>query len=176
MDISMETIKELREQTSCGVMECKKALQEAKGNMKKAKEILQKRGLEILAKKSGRETKEGRVEAYIHLGSKIGVLVEVNCETDFVARNEDFIQFTKNLAMHIAAVAPKYIKKDNVPADVLKKQSGQETFIKENCLLDQAYVNDPAMTIQDYLNSIVAKIGENIQIGRLVRFKVGESE
>ena len=176
MEISMETIKELREQTSCGVMECKKALQEAKGNMKKAMAILQKRGLEILAKKSGRETKEGRVEAYIHLGSKIGVLVEVNCETDFVARNEDFIQFTKNLAMHIAAVAPKYIKKDNVPADVLKKQSDQETFIKENYLLDQAYVKDPAMTIQDYLNSIVAKIGENIQIGRLVRFKVGESE
>ena len=176
MEISMETIKELREQTSCGVMECKKALQEAKGNMKKAKEILQKRGLEILAKKSGRETKEGRVEAYIHLGSKIGVLVEVNCETDFVARNEDFIQFTKNLAMHIAAVAPKYIKKDNVPPDVLKKQSDQETFVKENCLLNQVYVKDPTMTIQDYLNSIVAKIGENIQIGRLVRFKVGESE
>ena len=170
----METIKELREMTSCGVIECKKALQEAKGDMKKAKEILQKRGLEIAAKKSGRVAKEGRVEAYIHMGSKIGVLVEVNCETDFVARNEDFIKFTKDLALHIAATAPKYLKKDDVPANILKEQPDAQIFIKENCLLDQAYVRDPNMTIQDYLNTLVAKIGENIQIGRFARFKVGE--
>ena len=173
MDISLDTIKELREMTSCGVIECKKALEEAKGDMKKAKEILQKRGLEMAAKKSGRAATEGRVEAYIHLGSKIGVLVEVNCETDFVARSTDFVNFTKDLALHIAAVDPKYTRKEEVPAEILKEQSDKDTFIKENCLLEQPFVKDPSITIQGYLNTIVAKVGENIQIGRFVRFKVG---
>ncbi|MFA5059778.1 MAG: translation elongation factor Ts [Candidatus Omnitrophota bacterium] len=176
MAVSATDIKELREMTSCGVIECKKALEEAKGDKGKAKEILQKRGLEIAAKKSSRTANEGRVEAYIHLGSKIGVLLEVNCETDFVARNEDFCRFTKDVAMQIAATAPKYIKKDDIPADILKEQKNPDVFVKEHCLLDQAYIKDPSMNIQGYLNSLVAKIGENISIGRFIRYKVGEGE
>jgi hypothetical protein len=122
MNASLDSIKELRELTSCGVIECKKALEEAKGDIKKAKEILQKRGLEIAAKKGSRTAKEGRVESYVHLGNKIGVIVEVNCETDFVARSEDFCKFTKDIALHIAAMAPKYIRKEDIPADVLAQQ------------------------------------------------------
>jgi len=148
----VDHIKQLREETSCGVIECKKALEEAKGNFGKAKEILRKRGLEMAAKKADRVAKEGRVEAYIHHGNKIGVVVEVNCETDFAARSEDFCAFTKNLAMHIAAINPP-----NVPS-----------------LLAQPFVKDANKSIQDLLNELVAKIGENIQIGRFVRFKVGE--
>ena len=110
------------------------------------------------------------------MGSKIGVLVEVNCETDFVARSEDFCQFTKDLALHIAAMAPKYVKKDDVPPDALTGVANQEEFYKQNCLLLQAYVKDPKLTIQDYLNQLVGKIGENILISRFSRFKVGESE
>src|SRR3989338_9448187 len=155
MGASLDGIKELREMTSCGVIECKKALEEAKGNLQKAKEILQKRGLEIAAKKSSRVAKEGRIESYIHLGSKIGVLLEVNCETDFVARSEDFCKFTKDVAMQIAASAPQYIKKENVPADVLNGQPNQEEFIKTSCLMDQPFIKDPKLTIQDYLNSLI---------------------
>ncbi|OGX24961.1 MAG: translation elongation factor Ts [Omnitrophica WOR_2 bacterium RIFCSPHIGHO2_01_FULL_48_9] len=170
---SVDAIKELREMTSCGVIECKKALEEAKGDIEKAKQILQKRGLEIAAKKGSRTAKEGRVESYIHLGNKIGVIVEVNCETDFVAKNEDFCAFTKDVAMHIAAMAPKYIKQADIPADVLAAQKDQATFIKENCLLDQPFVRDPKMTIQDCLNLLIAKIGENILVSRFIRYKVG---
>jgi len=171
---SVDAIKELRELTSCGIIECKKALEEAKGNIEKAKEILQKRGLEIAAKKGGREAKQGRVESYVHLGSKIGVLLEVNCETDFVANSEEFRTFTKDVAMHIAAMAPSYIKEQDIPSEVLTKQKDKETFLKENCLMNQVFVKDVKMTIQDYLNSLIAKIGENIFIKRFVRYKVGE--
>src|SRR5271157_3209006 len=129
MATSTDDIKRLREETSCGVIDCKKALEEAKGDFNKAKELLGKRGLEMAAKKSDRIAKEGRVEAYIHNGNKIGVLIEVNCETDFVARSEDFCKFTKELALHIAAVNPKYIKKEDIPADVLAKEVDQEAFI-----------------------------------------------
>lgn len=174
MAITADQIKELREMTSCGVIDCKKALEESKGDMARAKEILMKRGLEIAAKKSGREAKEGRVEAYVHLGSKIGVLVEVNCETDFVAKNNDFCIFTKDMAMQIAATNPKYIKKEDVPADILKAQVDQKTFINENCLLDQAFIKDTSKTIQDCLNGLIASIGENIFISRFSRYKVGE--
>ncbi|MBI3601567.1 MAG: translation elongation factor Ts [Candidatus Omnitrophica bacterium] len=149
---SVDDIKQLREETSCGVIECKKALEEAKGNFQKAKEILRKRGLEMAAKKADRVAKEGRMEAYIHNGNKIGVVVEVNCETDFVARNEDFCKFTRELAMHIAAMNPPDVQG----------------------LLSQPFVKDPDKNVQDLLNALVAKIGENIQIGRFVRFKVGE--
>lgn len=148
----VDDIRQLREETSCGVIDCKKALEEAKGDFQKAKEILRKRGLEMAAKKADRVAKEGRAEAYIHSGNKIGVLVEVNCETDFVARSEDFIKFTKDLAMHIAAMNP---------ADVA-------------ALLAQPYVKEPSKSIQDLLNELVSKIGENTQIGRFSRFKVGE--
>lgn len=174
MAASLDAIKELRELTSCGVIECKKALEEAQGDMEKAKQILQKRGLEIAAKKGSRLTKEGRVETYVHLGNKIGVIVEVNCETDFVAKNEDFCAFTKDIAMHIAAMAPKYITQEDIPADVLIQQKDQGAFIKENCLLNQPFVKDPKITIQDYLNSLIAKIGENILISRFIRYKIGE--
>ncbi len=167
-------IKRLREETSCGVIDCKKALEEAKGDFNKAKEFLRKRGLEMAAKKSDRSVREGRVEAYIHNGNKIGVIVEVNCETDFVARSEDFCKFTRDLALQIAALNPKYIKKEDVPADVLAKEADKQAFIKAHCLLEQAYVKDPAKNIYDLLNELIAKIGENIVVGRFVRFKVGE--
>ena len=176
MGISSEDIKKLRDLTSCGVIDCKKALEEAAGDFKKAQAILMKRGLEIAAKKSGREAKEGRIESYVHMGNKIAVLLEVNCETDFVARNEDFCKFTKDVAMHIAATAPKYIKKDDVPADVLSGQPNAEEFVKASCLLEQNFVKDPSITIGDYLNSLIAKIGENIRVGRFARYKVGEIE
>ena len=174
MAATTDNIKRLREETSCGVIDCKKALEEAKGDFSKAKEILRKRGLEMAAKKSNRLAKEGRVEAYIHNGNKIGVMVEVNCETDFVARSEDFCKFTRDVAIHIAALNPKYIKKEDVPADVLAREADKEAYIKANCLLAQAYVKDPGKNVQDLLNELVAKIGENIMVGRFVRFKVGE--
>src|SRR4051794_26757478 len=126
MMATADDIKRLREETSCGVMDCQKALIEAKGDFTKAKDLLRKRGLEMAAKKSDRVAKEGRVEIYVHNGNKIGVLVEVNCETDFVARNEDFCKFTRDLALHIAASNPKYTKKEDVPADVLSKEQDKE--------------------------------------------------
>ena len=176
MGITATDIKELREQTNCGVIECKKALEESKGDITKAKEILRKRGLEIAAKKGNREAKEGRVEVYIHPGNKIGVLVEVNSETDFVAKSEAFVKFTKEVALQIAASSPKYIKREDIPADVLKTQPEAEMYIKEVCLMEQPYIKDPKQTLQDLLNGLVASIGENILVGRFVRFKVGEVE
>jgi len=169
-----DDIKRLREETSCGVIDCKKALEEAKGDFSKAKELLRKKGLEMAAKKGNRSAKEGRVEAYIHHGNKIGVIVEVNCETDFVARSEDFCKFTRDIAIHIAALNPEYIKKQDVPVDVLSKEADRQAYIKANCLLAQAFVKDPGKSIQDLLNELVAKIGENIVVGRFVRYKVGE--
>jgi len=174
MTITVENIKELREATSCGVIECKKALEAADGDFNKAKELLRKRGLELAAKKGSRQASEGRIEAYIHHGSKIGVLLEVSCETDFVAKNEDFVQFSKDVAMHIAAINPKYISKDDLPEDILNGVENKDIFIKENCLLLQPFVKDPKITIQDYLNSLVAKIGENMFINRFSRYKVNE--
>ena len=174
MATTADDIKRLREETSCGVIDCKKALEASQGDFAKAKELLRKRGLEMAAKKSDRVAKEGRVEAYIHNGNKIGVVVEVNCETDFVARNEDFIKFTRDVALHIAAVSPKYLKKEDVPEDVLSKEADKEAFYKANCLLTQAYVKDPGKNIQDLLNELVSKIGENIVVGRFIRYKVGE--
>ena len=174
MRASVDEIKELREQTSCGVIECKKALEEAKGDISKAKEILLKRGMEMAAKKGNRVAKEGRVESYVHLGSKIGVLVEVNCETDFVARSEEFCRFTKDVSMQIAASSPKYIKKEEVPSAVLQSHAKADEFIKTYCLMEQPFIKDPKLTIQDYLNTLIAKIGENIFVSRFVRYKVGE--
>lgn len=174
MVTTAEDIKRLREETSCGVIDCKKALEEAKGDFSKAKDFLRKRGLEMAAKKGDRVAKEGRVEVYIHNGNKIGVLVEVNCETDFVAKNDDFCKFSRDVAMHIAAMNPKYVKKDDIPADVLEKEVNKDEFIKLNCLLNQAYVKEASKSIQDLLNELVAKIGENIIVSRFVRFKVGE--
>ncbi len=174
MAITVDDIKELREATSCGVIECKKALEEAGGDFDKAKKLLQQRGLELAAKKGSREAAEGRIEAYIHPGSKLGVILEVSCETDFVAKNEDFCKFSKDVAMHIAAMNPKYISKESIPEGDLNDIKDKDLFIKENCLLEQPFVKDPKMTIQAYLSSLVAKIGENMFIKRFVRFKVNE--
>jgi len=176
MEITVDTIKELRELTSCGVIECKNALEEAGGDITKAKKILQRRGLELAAKKGGRAAKEGRIETYIHQGAKIGVIVEVNCETDFVARNEDFCRFTRDVAMHIAAVNPKYVKREDIPAEVLAEEKDPDAFIKEKCLIEQPFVKDSKKTIQDCVTSLVASIGENIYISRFVRYKVNEVE
>lgn len=165
--MSLEAIKQLRELTSCGIVDCKKALEQAGGDFKKAQEILREKGLQMALKKASRSANEGRVEAYIHNGNKIGVVVEVNCETDFVARNEAFIQFTKDLAMHIAAMSPVYIKKEDVPAEAV-------VDVKAVCLLEQPFVKDASRSIQDLLNELVAKTGENIMIGRFTRYKIGE--
>lgn len=174
MGISVEAIKELREMTCASVAHCKDALQETKGDIKKAAGLLRKRGLEIAAKKQSRAAKEGRIETYVHLGNKIGVLLEVNCESDFVARNEDFTHFTKDLCMQIAACSPTYVKQEDVPSEVLANEKSKAEFFKAYCLLEQPFVKDPSMTVKDYLGSIVAKIGENIVIRRFTRYKIGE--
>jgi len=174
MRIPVEAVKELREMTCASVAHCKKALEETKGDIKKAAVLLRKQGLEIAAKKQDRAAKEGRIDAYVHLGNKIGVLLEVNCETDFAARNSDFVQFTRDIAMQIAALSPAYIKKEDVPADILKDEKDKQGFYKTHCLLEQQFVKDPAITIQDYLGSLVAKIGENIVIRRFTRYKIGD--
>jgi len=170
----LDAIKELREATSCGVIDCKKALEEAGGNFDKAKEILKQRGLELAAKKSSRAANEGRIEIYVHPGNKMVAMVQVSCETDFVARNEDFIQFSKDVAMQIGAMSPRYIKEEDVPADVLSAAEDPKAFVKERCLMNQAFIKDPKKTVQDYLNEIVAKIGENMFVSRFTRYKVGE--
>lgn len=174
MEIPVSAIKELRNITSASVADCKKALQDAKGELKKAQELLRKRGLEAVAKKGERVAKEGRVEAYIHHGNKIGVLLEIDCETDFVARNADFAQFSKDVAMQIAAISPLYIKKEDVPEEVLKNESDKELFYKNHVLLEQAFIKDPGMAIKDLLGALVAKFNENIVIRRFIRYKLGE--
>jgi len=174
MKRSLDTIKELRALTSASIAECKKALEESDHDIKKAVVLLRKRGLEIAAKKQARAAKEGRVEAYVHLGNKIGVLLEVDCETDFVAKNSDFAQFTKDLAMQIAACDPSYLKKEDVPLDALAHEKDKEKFYKEHCLLEQAFIKDPSLSIKDCLGSLIAKVGENIVIRRFMRYKVGE--
>jgi len=174
MKSSVDAIKELRDLTCSSIAHCKKALEEAKGDIKQAVILLRKQGLEIAAKKSSRAAKEGRVECYVHHGNKIGVLLEVDCESDFVAKNEEFAKFTKDLAMHIAASNPEYIKKEDVSEEVLKHEKNKEDFYKTNCLLEQVFVKDPSLTIKDYLGSIVAKIGENVVVRRFTRYKIGE--
>lgn len=170
---SIEAIKELREMTSAGIMDCKDALEKAGGDFKKALQILREKGAQIASKKSTRITKEGKVESYIHLGGKIGVLVEVDCETDFVARNEELGRFVKDLAMQIAASSPVYIKREDVPKELVEKQEDAEKLYKEVCLLDQPFIKDESITINDYLTSIIAKVGENVVIKRFSRFQIG---
>jgi len=174
MKSSVDAIKELRDLTCSSVAHCKKALEEAKGDIKQAIILLRKQGLEVAAKKQGRAAKEGRIDCYIHHGNKIGVLLEVDCESDFVARNDEFIKFTKDLAMQIAATSPEYIKKEDVPEEALKHEKSKEDYYKNNCLLEQVFVKDPSLTIKDYLGNIVAKIGENVVIRRFIRYKIGE--
>jgi len=173
MNISADKVKQLRQLTWAGIVDCKNALKESRGDLEKAQEILRKRGLEIAANKASRQTREGRIESYVHLGNKIGVLLEVNCETDFVARNEDFIRFTKDLAMQVAASDPRYIRREDVPVDLIKDEEEEEYF-KKNCFLEQLFIKDQSITIQDYLNSLITKTRENIVIRRFVRFQLGE--
>jgi elongation factor Ts len=197
MEISVELVKDLRQRTGAGVVDCKKALQEAKGNMDAAIDYLRKKGLATAAKKAGRIATDGLVSSYIHAGGKMGVLVEINCETDFVAKTEDFQSFVKNIAMHIAAANPQYIRREEVPEEVLEKERDiyrtqaldggkpqkvidkivegkMERFYSEVCLLEQTYVRDSDLTIKELLDTLIAKIGENITIRRFTRFQLGE--
>ena len=199
MSISAADVKSLREKTGAGMMDCKKALTETGGDMEKAIDVLRKKGLSAAAKKSERIASEGLVGSYIHAGGKIGVLLEVNCETDFVAKTEEFQQLVKDLSMHIAAANPSYIRREEVPADVLDRekeiykdqarQSGKpenildkiiegklEKFYGDVCLLDQVFVKDPdgKQKIKDLITEKIAKIGENISVRRFVRFQLGE--
>lgn len=196
-EVTMEQIKKLRERTGLGVMDCKKALIEANGDEEKAIEILRKKGLATAAKKATRVAKEGFIGSYIHSNGKIGVLVEVNSETDFVARNKEFREFAKNIAMQIAASSPFYVSPEDIPQEVLEKEkeiyreqlkdSGKpehvieriiegklKKYYEEVCLLEQPYVKNPEITVRQYLTEQIAKFGENIVIKRFVRFAVGE--
>ena len=195
--ISASSVKELREMTGAGIMDCKKALQEADGNKEKAIDILREKGISAAAKKADRIAAEGIVESYIHMGGKIGVLVEVNCETDFVAKTPEFKSFVRDIAMHVAATNPQYLSKEDVPEkdiakekEILRAQALSEgkpekivdrmvegrleKHFKEICLLEQAFVKDPDKTIQDIVNEQIARIGENIRIRRFVRYEMGE--
>lgn len=174
MNVSLEQIKKLREATSLGISECRKALEDSQGDIIKAGELLKKRGLELAAKKSDRAAKAGRVASYVHFDHKIGVLLEVNSETDFVARNEEFIKFCSDAALHIAAMAPRYIKREDIPQEIIKEQADPEAFCKASCFMEQAFVKDHSLTMKDYLNSIAAKVGENIVLRRFARFQLGQ--
>ncbi len=173
MAVSTEEIKTLREETACGVMECKRALEEAGGDLSKAREILKQRGMELAAKKEGRTAGEGRIEAYVHLGNKIGVLLEVDCESDFVAKGEDMRRFARDVAMHIAAAAPRFVAPEDVPPAMLEEVEDRDAFLKEQCLLEQPFVKDPSLTVRDCLNGLIGRIKENIVIRRFVRYQVG---
>jgi len=172
----LEKIKRLRELTSVGINECKKALEESGGNLDKALEILKQRGVQIMEKKSSRKTKEGIIEAYIHFGKNLGALVEINCETDFVARTEVFKEFAKNIAMQVAACGAKYIKKEDIPQDILDKIENKEEFIQKYCLLSQPFIKDNSKTVEDYLKEVVAQTQENVVIRRFARFALGEDD
>ena len=173
--ISAKDIQRLREKTGAGVMDCKQALESACGDFDQAIQLLRKKGIALAAKKTARQTKEGRIEAYVHLHNKIGVLVEVNCETDFVSRCADFKDFSKDLAMQIAAQDPSYLKREDVPEEIAKEhQDNLEAFYKAHCLMEQSFIKDEARTIKDYLTEVIAKIGENIVVRRFTRFQLGE--
>ncbi len=197
MEITASMVRELRERTGAGMMDCKSALAEASGNMETAIDVLRTKGIAKAAKRAGRTTGEGVVTSYIHAGGKVGVLLEVNCETDFVARTEDFLSLVKDIAMHIAAADPKFVRREEVDASVLEReraiykeqalQSGKpanvvdkivdgkvEKFYGESVLLEQPFVKDPDKTINELVAERVAKVGENIQVRRFARFKVGD--
>ncbi len=197
MAISASDVKTLREKTGAGMMDCKKALEEANGNMDEAIDYLRKKGLQKVEKKAGRTTQEGIIQHYIHPGSRLGVLVEINCETDFVARTDDFLNFCKDIAMHIAAAKPLVVDREQVSKELVDKEldiyraqareqgkpeniiekmiTGKlDKFYQENCLLEQAFVKNPDITIKDLLHQLIAKLGENIVIKRFIRFQLGE--
>jgi elongation factor Ts len=166
MNVTAENVRQLREETGAGVMDCKRALTEAGGDFEKAKEVLRQQGLARADKKAGRVAAQGLVESYIHAGGRIGVLVELNCESDFVARTDDFRALAHDLAMQVAALAPKYVRPEDVPADVQPEPN--------EVLLSQPFIRDASVTVQDLVRNAVAKLGENIQVRRFVRFSLGE--
>ncbi len=197
MQIDAKAVKALRDKTSAGMMDCKKALVEAGGDQEKAIDLLREKGLAAAAKRAGRAANQGVVDSYIHLGGKIGVLVEVNCETDFVAKNEEFRSFVRDICLQVAASNPAYLTRDEVPGELLEKErdilraqalnegkpekvvekiiEGRiDKYYRENCLLDQAFIKDEDVTIHDLLTGMIAKIGENIVIRRFARFELGE--
>ncbi len=197
--ISASKVKELREKTGVGMMDCKKALQETNGDIEEAIKYLREKGFADAEKKIGRTAKEGIIESYIHLGGKIGVLAEINCETDFVAKNDEFKEFSHDIAMHIAATNPRYISADEIPEEVekeekefLKDQAKKEgkpdhvveqmvegrykKRLEELCLMEQPFVKDPDKTVEELVKEKIAKIGEKIVINRFVRFEIGEEE
>jgi elongation factor Ts len=197
MEISASLVKELREKTGAGMMDCKKALSETSGDFEKAVEYLRKKGIASAAKKAGRLTKEGAVTSYIHGEGKVGVLLEINCETDFVARTEQFRQLVKDIAMHVAAASPQWVRPEEVPVDVIAKEkeiaiaqmqaSGKpaavlekiaegkiKKFYEDHCLIQQAFVKDPNKTIEQLLKETIATLGENISIRRFTRYALGE--
>jgi len=197
MEISIELVKDLRQRTGAGVIDCKAALHETKGNVEAAIDYLRRKGLASAAKKAGRIATDGLVSSYIHAGGKMGVLVEINCETDFVAKTEEFQTFVKNIAMHIAAANPQYIRREEIPAEVIEKEkeiyrtqaleSGKpqkvidkivdgklERFYSEVCLLEQTYVRDTDLTVKEVIDAMIAKVGENVTIRRFARFQLGE--
>lgn len=196
IEITAEMVKVLRSKTGAGIMDCKMGLKECAGDIEKAIDFLRTKGLATAKKKADREASEGRVESYIHMGGKIGVLVEVNCETDFVAKNDDFIELCKNLAMHIAASAPIAVLPEEISQDVVDREKevyrGQileegkpanmvdkilegkmKKFFQDVCLLSQPYIREPKRTVQDIINDAVAKMGENIVVRRFARFQIG---
>ena len=195
MAISKDLIQELRAETGAGIMDCKEALTQTAGDLEKAKDILRKKGLSIASKKAGRRAKEGRIASYVHLGGKVGVLIEVNCETDFVAKNEVFKRFVKDVTMQIAAQNPQYLSRENVPEEVIDRESQifrsqieaksedeakrrvnekLKEFFKEVCLLEQPFIKNLEITIKEYLTSVIAKTRENIVIRRFTRYGLGE--
>lgn len=197
MQVTPQLVKELRERTGAGMMDCKRALVDTEGDVEKAIELLRKQGMATAAKKAGRVAAEGVVGSYIHAGGRIGVLLEVNCETDFVARTDDFQALVKDLAMHIAAADPRFVSREEVTEDVLEKEraiyrdqaleSGKpenvvdrivegkiEKFYSESVLMEQAFIKNPDVTVEEMVTAVVAKLGENIQVRRFARFKVGE--
>lgn len=199
MQISAENVRELREKTGAGIMDCKRALTETDCDVERAITFLREKGLAAAGKKAGRATNEGLVTPYIHSGGKIGVLLEIKCETDFVAKTDDFQNMCKDVAMHIAAMNPEYVRREDVPADVIEKEkaifiaqakeSGKpekiidkiaegklDKFFKEVCLLEQSNVKNPDSSIQDLVKEAISKLGENMQVRRFVRFDVSESE
>ena len=196
-DISAKLVKELRDRTAAGFMECKKALAEADGDVDKAEIVLRKRGIAIAQKKADREANEGLIESYIHAGGKLGVLVEVNCESDFVARTDAFIQLAKDIAMHVAATDPRFVRREEVdeaavaqerevqraralsegkPEQIVDKivEGRMSKFYEEVVLLEQPFVKDPSVSVQELITAVIAKLGENITVGRIARFKIGE--
>ena len=196
MSITSQMVKELRDKTNAGMMDCKKALTETGGDMEKAVDLLRQKGLAVAQKRAGRATSEGIIETYVHAGGKLGVMVEVGCETDFVAKTDSFLDFAKDIAMHIAAVNPVGLKREEVPADLIEREraiytqqaldSGKpeniaekivngkmDKFYADVCLMEQKFVKNPDVTIQDLLNEIIASLGENISIKRFARFQVG---